>query len=279
MNKQLQASHYLLLIILCLLSISGCVNRVSSLLINVKTEAINAGFQSQLIQTENFDLFAFVKNDDANANKMVVYIEGDGHAWARRNVLSSDPTPRNPLSLKLAISDPGSLILYLARPCQYLQKTKLVYCPPKYWSTHRYSSVVVESINEAITKIKSNTTASTIEIIGFSGGGVIAMLVASLRSDISRIVTVASNIDHETWSEWHGVSPLENSLTPINFLAELQGINQLHLWGGEDKVVPFNTQTSFVKSSEKNRLFKYKIIPDFTHDCCWVDQWRELLRP
>ena len=257
------------------MTINGC----SSSLVNTKTDAIKAGFQSQLIQTEDFELFAFVKNDDINANKMVVYIEGDGHAWARRNVLSSDPTPRNPLSLKLAINDPGSFVLYLARPCQYLQKTKLADCSPRYWSTHRYSGSVVESINGAITKTKFQTSASSIEIIGYSGGGVIAMLVASMRDDVNRIITIAANIDHASWSEWHGVTQLDSSLTPMNILAKLQGIQQLHLWGGKDKIVPFKTQTSFIESSEKNTLFKYKLISGFTHECCWVEQWQEILQP
>jgi hypothetical protein len=274
LNKQLLTKDYQFLIIVCLLTVYGC----SSSLVNIKTDAHTAGFQSQLIPTDKFDLFAFIKNDDVNADKLVVYIEGDGHAWTRRNVLSSDPTPENPVSLKLAINDPRPLILYLARPCQYLPKTKLVDCPSRFWSTHRYSTSVVDSINEAITKIKSQSSVSSIELIGYSGGGVIAMLVASLRNDISRIVTVASNIDHESWSAWHGVSRLEGSLKPMNILMQLQDISQLHLWGDKDKVVPFKTQKLFVENSGVSKLFNYMVIPNFTHDCCWVDQWQETLR-
>ncbi|MCZ6803020.1 MAG: alpha/beta hydrolase [Proteobacteria bacterium] len=210
---------------------------------------------------------------------MVVYIEGDGYAWRRKNRLSADPTPRNPISLKLATRDPGPHVVYLARPCQYPDEVQLNQCSSIYWSSHRYSKEVVDSINEALTKTKAQTRASTVEIIAYSGGGVIAMLVASQRDDVFRVVTLASNIDHESWSEWHGVSPLDGSLTPMNFIAQLQGINQLHLWGGKDEIVPFKSQTKFIESSEKNKRFKYKIIPGFTHDCCWVDQWQELLRP
>ena len=43
---------------------------------------------------------------------MVVYVEGNGHAWKRRKVLSSYPTPRNPLSLHLAINESGISVPY-----------------------------------------------------------------------------------------------------------------------------------------------------------------------
>jgi len=275
LNKYLQTS-FAALIIICLLGLNGCV---TSSLVKTKTNAELAGFQGQLIKTESFDLFAFFKNEDINAKKLVVYIEGDGHAWKRRAVLSSDPTPKNPLSLKLAINDPRALVLYLGRPCQYLEKSKLESCSSKYWSSHRYSENVIESMSEAITKIKSQTSATSIDIIGFSGGGVIAMLVAAQRDDIHKIITVAANIDHESWSEWHGISKLSGSQTPLNYLAELKGIKQQHFWGSKDEVVPYETQLLFIENSKNNAAFKYKVVPDFTHDCCWLEQWSDLMSP
>lgn len=251
----------------------------SSILVSTKTKAHAAGFSSQIIPTKNFNLFAFVKTENINVDKLVVYIEGDGRAWDRKNILSSDPTPQDPVSLKLAINDPRSFVLYLARPCQFLSKTNLEKCSSKYWSTYRYSNAVVESINEAISITKLQSKASSIEVIGFSGGGVVAMLVASLRNDVSRIVTVAANIDHEAWSQWHGVTQLEGSLIPMENLSALQDISQLHLWGSKDKIVPFETQESFLEKSALFESFTYKVMPNFTHHCCWVDQWREILRP
>jgi hypothetical protein len=237
-----------------------------------------AGFQGQRIETENFDLFAFLKNEDINATKLVVYIEGDGHAWKRRKVLSDDPTPNNPLSLKLAINDPRSLVLYLARPCQYLEKSKLEACSSKYWSSHRYSKKVIKSMSEAITKIKSQTSATSIEIIGFSGGGVVAILIAAWRDNVSKVITVAANIDHVSWSDWHGVSKLNGSLTPLDYLVELEGINQQHYWGSKDEIVPYKTQSSFVENFKNQPLFKYKVMPEFTHNCCWLENWQDLLQ-
>ncbi len=50
---------------------------------------------------------------------MVVYIEGDGRAYVNRRTPSNDPTPGNPMALRLALADPSLRVLYLGRPCQY----------------------------------------------------------------------------------------------------------------------------------------------------------------
>ncbi len=138
---------------------------------------------------------------------------------------------------------------------------------------------VVDSINQAITDIKSSNNASKIELVGFSGGGVIAMLIAAIRDDVSKIITIASNIDHVSWSKYHNVSLLEGSLNPIYFINDLKNIQQLHLWGEKDGLVPVKTQTAFINSMEKNKLFEYRILPEFTHTCCWDDYWADTFRP
>ncbi len=262
--------------IIGLICLNGCA---TSSLVETKTKAVKSGFHHQQIQTGLFALSAFIKIQNTTANKIVIYIEGDGHAWKRKNKLSDDPTPRNPISLKLAISDVEPNVVYLARPCQYLDKEQLKKCSTKYWASHRYAEEVIAATSEAITKIKAQTKVANIELVGYSGGGVIAMLIATARNDVSKITTIAANIDHESWSEWHGVSKLNGSLTPLNYLTELEGINQQHYWGDKDKIVPYQSQLSFIASSKNNSFFKYKIISDFNHDCCWVEHWQGILLP
>jgi serine hydrolase FSH1 len=259
------------LTIISLIYISSCVDSR----VKVETDAVKAGFHNQTIETKFFNLFTSIKIKADASDKIVFYIEGDGHAWKHRNKLSDDPTPKNPISLKLALNDSRSNVVYLARPCQYIEKSKRENCFPKYWSSHRYSKQVVESMNEAITKIKSQTGTSKIELIGFSGGGVIAILIAAKRNDVSKVTTVAANIDHESWSEWHEISNLGGSLTPMDHLSELKSIKQFHYWGSKDDIVPYKTQSSFIAHFENNPLFNYRVIPGFTHDCCWVEYWQE----
>lgn len=273
--EKLKTSCYLFLVIVSLFTLTGCI---TSSLIKTETEAVHAGFHRQKIKTEDFSFFAYVKINDVTDSTLVIYIEGDGYAWKRKNKLSNDPTPKNPVSLKLAISDVSQNVAYLARPCQYLDETELKDCSSKYWSSHRYAEEVISAMSEAITKIKMQSNASNIEIIAYSGGGAVAMLIAAQRNDVTNIITIAANIDHESWSEWHGISKLKGSLSPLNYLAKLKGIKQMHFWGDKDDVVPYKTQLLLIENSKINSLFKYKIIPDFTHNCCWVKNWPDILQ-
>lgn len=256
-----------------------CLNGCTSSREKIKTKALNAGFDNQLIESGAFNLFASIKINNSNHKTIVFYIEGDGQAWKHKHRLSDDPTPINPVSLNLAVVDPNPNIVYLARPCQYLKKKEIKRCSSIYWSSHRYGEEVVDAISEAITKIKSQSNATRIDLIGYSGGGVIAMLVAARRDDVRKIITIAANIDHESWSDWHQVSKLSGSLSPLDYFDKTKNIPQQHFWGGKDNIVPHGSQASFIKLNDGNAQFKYKIIPEFTHHCCWSDYWRKKMNP
>ncbi len=264
-----QSSNYLqiYLTIIGLLCVTACVDSR----VKVEAEAIKAGFHTRKVATDSFNLFASIKINDETSDKIIFYIGGDGNAWKHKNKLSDDPTPRNPVSLNLALVDSAPNVVYLARPCQYLTESQLKYCDSRYWSSHRYAEEVIDAMNQAITEIKTLSNAKNIELIGYSGGGVVAMLITARRDDVQRVITIAANIDHESWSEWHGVSKLNGSLSPLNYLAKMESVSQLHFWGGKDKIVPYESQSTFVEHNKMNSLFNYKIIPDFTHDCCWQD--------
>src|SRR5690606_5057486 len=50
---------------------------------------------------------------------LTVFIGGDGMVWAN-GLPPVDPTPRDPLVLRMALAHPYGAAAYLARPCQYL---------------------------------------------------------------------------------------------------------------------------------------------------------------
>ena len=75
---------------------------------------------------------------------------------------------------------------------------------------------------------------ATFELIGYSGGGAVALLIGVKRDDIDKIITVAGNIDTEFWTQYHNIDPLSNSLNPADFVETLQAIKQCHLLGNED---------------------------------------------
>ena len=173
-------------------------------------------------------------------NKILhVYIEGDGKAWQTRFKLSADPTPDNPLALKLATMDTADNVLYLARPCQYrsLQDFK---CQndKRYWSSHRYSSEVILMYSNVLEQLKKKMSYTQFHIIGYSGGGVIASLLAASRSDVTALITIAANLDHQNWAKIHNVSQLSGSLNLYDYVVPLSKIAQFHLFGSEDQIVP-----------------------------------------
>ena len=76
----------------------------------------------------------------------------------------------------LAFGDDSPNVVYLARPCQYVEGT---ICSSYYWTVARFSSEVVEAEYEAIKKIVGD---NPVILIGFSGGAQIAGLVAVSRN-------------------------------------------------------------------------------------------------
>lgn len=79
---------------------------------------------------------------------------------------------------------------------------------------------------------------SAIELIGYSGGGVLAALIAARRTDVRRIVTVAANLDLAVWTRTLGVDAMRNSLDPAREADRIEAIPQYHLAGASDEAVP-----------------------------------------
>ena len=224
-----------------------------------------------------FSLTIFYRGLDHQTDILAVYIEGDGYAWQQKEVLSTDPTPVDPVALKLTAKDPSPAVLYIARPCQYLSPEELKACSPKYWSTHRYAEEIIHSVNEAVDWGIRKSGASKINLYGYSGGGAVAALVASRRTDVNRLITVAANLDHVLWTRLHGVSPLSDSLNPADATFKLKDIPQVHFAGSEDKIVPLSILESYRGRFKENTKITLEVIPGFDHHCCWEDSWLDLL--
>ncbi|GAB6070770.1 hypothetical protein JCM30760_18670 [Thiomicrorhabdus hydrogeniphila] len=236
-------------------------------------------WHKQVIRTKRFDLIAFLPNVVHNhkSDVLTVYIEGDGLAWISPNVPSHNPTPINPLALKLAINDSSGNVAYLARPCQFVESTSRN-CESKLWKEARFSTPVIEAMNQAVQQLKEQTMTKKIRLIGYSGGGAIATLLAEKRKDIEMLITVAGTLDHRAWTHFHKISPLTQSLNPIDEIHKLKSIPQVHFIGSADRIIPKSITESFVQEAIKNEIEKITVreIPGYTHVCCWVGEWRAL---
>ena len=238
--------------------------------------AINSQWKKLSIASEHFLLTGFVPENQAPSKVLTVYIEGDGLAWINQSIISPDPTPINPMALKLALQHPkDNAVAYLARPCQYIIKQN-DRCSNKYWTSHRFSSEVIHSMNSAIDKLKKEYNSDKLQLIGYSGGGAIAVLAASQRTDVISLVTLAGNLDHHAWTAHHKVSPLTGSLNPAAVWKKVQTIPQVHFVGANDKIVPKNVIASYTRHFA-NGSSMLKVVPGFDHSCCWTERWSELL--
>lgn len=242
--------------------------------------AHQAGFEPRLLKTESFDLTAFVKLQESKL-PIHTYIEGDGFAWATKYQLSANPTPHMPLALILAVQDAHPNVVYLARPCQFRQTDRI--CDSRYWSSSRFSSEVIQSMNQALGQVidqgitQPKLAKQRIDLIGYSGGAAVAVLMAVQRSDVSSIRTVAGNLDHDFVNRSHHVDLMPESLNPIDVAFKLGRLPQVHLIGNDDQVIPAETAERFVeKLLPGDRCAKIvRVQADHQHG--WDAQWQQLL--
>jgi hypothetical protein len=244
-----------------------------------KSTVLNLSFDKAAIQAElqtsSFTLFSIQKLSNSCENKdMKVYIEGDGLSWITKRRISDDPTPLNPVGLSLMLSDESSCKVYIARPCQYVKQS---ICENKYWTSHRFNTKIIQSFDEALDNLKKNHKNSTFTLVGYSGGAAVAALTAVNREDISKLITVAGNLDTNEWTELHHIMPLEGSLNPADFTRVLQNIPQYHLIGENDTIVPKEIFFSYFNKFENKNNVKY-FTYDATHSCCWGEIYKEFLK-
>jgi pimeloyl-ACP methyl ester carboxylesterase len=211
------------------------------------------------------------------AQPLDVYFEGDGYAWIGPDQPALDPTPREALGLALTAADPAANVVYLARPCQFTPMAMNPRCGVPYWTGSRYAPEVVASANQAVSGYAARAPGQGVNLIGYSGGGALAVLVAAARPDSISIRTVAGNLDHAYVNRLHDVSPMPESLNPIDFAARVAAIPQVHFSGADDTVVPAEVARRFAAAAG-GRCAQVRIEPDMAHDGPWNRLWPTLLR-
>lgn len=234
-------------------------------------------WRAEVIAAGSFDLVAYAPAQIKPGNVLTVYIEGDGLAWLSSSTPSADPTPRDPLALRLALIQPQGNAAYLARPCQYVDAAASG-CNVKYWTSHRFAPEVVEASDVAVEQLKQKFSAKAIELVGYSGGGAIATLIAARRKDVVRLVTVAGNLDHEAWTRLHRDAPLTGSLNPARHWPTLVSVPQMHFSGGSDRNVSFEVAKSFQARFPESQQPRLQLVDGFDHTCCWAEKWPDLYR-
>ncbi|NHO68496.1 alpha/beta hydrolase [Aestuariicella hydrocarbonica] len=260
-----------------LAAMTGCAPTQHQLSERANRIAQPSGLTPSVVATEQFHVMTYARLDDPQ-QPLRVYLEGDGKAWISRTRISLNPTPHNPLALRLAALDQAPNVVYIARPCQYVALTTEHHCSPHYWSRARYSPAIVAAIDEVISDYVSRSGAAAgIELVGYSGGGALAVLVALKRQDVMSLRTVAANLDTDLFTRLHQVTPLRESLNPADFAGALQHLPQRHYVGGEDTVIPASIAHSYWQAAGAHDCVQVRPLSGVTHRDGWQDRWSALL--
>ncbi|SCK24697.1 alpha/beta fold hydrolase [Vogesella sp. LIG4] len=237
--------------------------------------AAPAGLKREQVATGQFVLTAFARITRAD-QALTVYIEGDGLAWLSRSQASTDPTPLAATGLALAAVDPAANVVYLARPCQFTPMELNPGCSEPYWTGKRFAPEVIASMSAAVSHFAAQVPGQRIHLVGYSGGGAVAVLMAARRSDIASIRTVAGNLDSELVNRLHHVSPMPESENPAAFAAQIAKIPQLHFSGADDTVVSPEVADYFIQLTG-GRCAQARTVPAMTHSGDWSRVWPALL--
>ncbi|WP_449117561.1 alpha/beta hydrolase [Pseudomonas viridiflava] len=228
------------------------------------------GRQLQILPGQPFGLAALLPNHVPPAGRLRVYLEGDGHAWASATQPSLDPSPRKLLVPRLAIDDPTPNA-YLARPCQFVTSPG---CKTALWTDRRFSQEVVSSLSQALDLLKQRYGNPSFELVGYSGGAALALLLAAQRDDVTQVQTLAGNLSPRLWAHAQNLSPLTGSLDPLDYSRRLAGIPQRHFSGTLDEVVPTALAQAYRERLRSGVCDRLIVIEGVSHEAGWDGVWR-----
>lgn len=223
----------------------------------------------QTLDTKPFPLLLGTPAHVPVATRMRVYLEGDGHAWATRSQPSLDPSPRDLLVARLAFDDPTPS-LYLARPCQFVMAPG---CTSNLWTNQRFGADVLGSLDQALDRIKARYGNRDFELVGYSGGAALALLLAARRHDIAGVQTLAGNLSPRYWAQVQHLSPLDGSLEPLDYAERLARVPQRHLGGAEDRVVPAAVRRHYLDNLGAGRCVQAISLAQVSHHQGWEQAW------
>jgi hypothetical protein len=253
---------------LCCLSLGACASPAEHALDYARSHQLTAeviqgdGFQHQIYWSPVID-----------GKTLYVFIEGDGVPWtAHGKAVASDPTPVHPLALELAAHTPHAL-LYLGRPC-YFGVGDSLQCTADTWTSARYSQAVVDSMVAAANRFAARGGYQHLVLVGYSGGGTLAVLMAPKLAATRAVITIAANLDVNEWAREHNYVPLDQSLDPARQPPLPPGVVQRYLFGGRDLNVPERSNARFLQRVDARQIWRF---PAFDHVCCWTQQWPQIL--
>lgn len=229
------------------------------------------GRRVEIQQTRPFALAMSLPAIRPGTPRLRIYLEGDGHAWATASQPSLDPSPRTLLLARLAMDDPQPS-LYLARPCQFVSGPS---CIPVAWTNERFSQAALDSLDQALDRIRQQYGNRDFELIGYSGGAALALLLAAERDDIAVVQTLAGNLTPREWTRRLALSPLTGSLEPLDQPGRLAHVAQRHFVGLDDRTVPPALYTYYQTNLGPADCLEVVRLPGVSHADGWAAAWAQ----
>ncbi|WP_256664835.1 alpha/beta hydrolase [Pseudomonas sp. SWRI 103] len=226
------------------------------------------GRQLEILPGHAFPLLILAPRTAEKMTRLRVYLEGDGHAWATATQPSLDPSPHNLLVPRLAVDDPTPNA-YLARPCQFVMTAA---CQPSLWTHRRFSQEVVTRLSQALDQLKQRYGNEEFELVGYSGGAALALLLAAQRNDVTQVQTLAGNLSPRLWATMKRLSPLDGSLDPLDYRARLALLPQRHFITEADLIIPAGLAQRY-QQALGSPLSQCVYVPGASHDKGWEAAW------
>lgn len=256
------------LIGLCLiLGLAACTSPAARLY----AFAERLSLQTLELKAGKYWLTAFYQPGHSSKNRLHVYLEGDGQPWQRGYWPATDPTTRESVMLPLLAMDQAPA-LYLGRPC-YNGHAEDSGCQSGLWTNARYGEEVVSAMETALEHFCQQWGYQNLVLIGHSGGGTLAMLLAERLRQTRMIITLAGNYDIDAWTEFHHYLPLNESINPARQMAS--GVTERHFLAEQDVTVP---PELFLAALRQRANSQVEVISAIDHQHGWEKTWPQILK-
>ena len=250
---------------------AGCLIACASPLQRAEGLAARSGFSKEIVTGTAYRHVVYRNAVRRAGATLHVYIEGDGAPFRERTVIADDPTPHDPLMLRLMAEDAAPSV-YLGRPC-YFGLHADPGCGAAAWTSRRFAPEILDSMESVLRSEVLRSGASRVALFGHSGGGALAVLLAARQPSVVRVVTVGATLDVAAWCELHGYSPLTGSLDPARLPLQRKDVEVLHWVGQKDT----NTPPTFIATAARARGEPMRVVAGFDHNCCWIRMWHDIL--
>ena len=211
-------------------------------------------FEAKPIQTSHLSIAVWEKNTIQKGKPLRLYFEGNGN-----------PNPRYTIAFDFARRDSSSNVIYIAQPCQWVND-KICKKKPEIYNDSRFHREIMDQMKELVEYLIRKHQAPSIELIGYDGGAVIALNIAS-SLPTTRLITIAGITDIDAYNTYHDL-PLqeeEQQENPADNLLVLSKIPQIHYVGKDDDITPKILVEKFVSKMKNPTSAVVKVVPDTNH--------------